>query len=340
MAKEADRATTRFLTPFVIDFIVAGAKLQGRYDLGLLFLLVALANVEHIARDEALDWAYSTESLPDHLRRPISGNAIAQELNLPHETVRRQLNILEQRGALVRVDRRGLIVPREYSMRPEVSEALNTILFSFLKAANDLMAAGFVWPTDKISTIRRLRPAPAGQATPTFLVWRHMLALGVRLVEWGLPIHGTLEHMLLVYATVEHNTRGWTYDPVIARRYASSRSEPPPDNVREPAPVALLCERTGLPRSTVNRMVREQVASRMMQRVGGGVVVPTRVFESPRARDGMVVTHSFFIATASRLAVLSLTGDELRRWYREASGEGQGVISTLEPVRLAAAAGC
>jgi DNA-binding Lrp family transcriptional regulator len=77
----------------------------------LIFTAILDANMAPVNRDPTLQVVYGGDiSAPDHLRRPVSINAVAQSLRLPFETVRRRVNGMTKRGACLQ-DSRGVIVP-------------------------------------------------------------------------------------------------------------------------------------------------------------------------------------------------------------------------------------
>jgi DNA-binding Lrp family transcriptional regulator len=77
----------------------------------LIFTAILDANMVPVNRDPQLRVTYGGDiSAPDHLRRPVSINAVAQSLRLPFETVRRRVSGLAQAGRCV-IDPRGVVVP-------------------------------------------------------------------------------------------------------------------------------------------------------------------------------------------------------------------------------------
>jgi DNA-binding IclR family transcriptional regulator len=79
----------------------------------LIFTAALDANMSLVDRDAALHGAYggAATSAPDHLRRPVSINAVAQSLRLPFETVRRRLLRMVRAGLCV-IGPRGVVIPR------------------------------------------------------------------------------------------------------------------------------------------------------------------------------------------------------------------------------------
>lgn len=84
----------------------------------LIFTAILDANMAPVNRDAELQVIYGGDiSAPDHLRRPVSINAVAQSLRLPFETVRRRVSGMAKRGACIQ-DPRGVIVPNAAVMSP------------------------------------------------------------------------------------------------------------------------------------------------------------------------------------------------------------------------------
>lgn len=60
----------------------------------------------------------------DELREPVSVYAIAHELDMPYETVRRHVRLLIERGLCRRLGNRGVIVPSQTLARPAMMGAV------------------------------------------------------------------------------------------------------------------------------------------------------------------------------------------------------------------------
>jgi DNA-binding Lrp family transcriptional regulator len=87
-----DEAIMRLTGRLVLDHVTA---VRFGFDLldALIFSTITQANVDPITRDPELQLRYATydHPPPDHLRRPISINAVAQSLGIPFETIRRRV---------------------------------------------------------------------------------------------------------------------------------------------------------------------------------------------------------------------------------------------------------
>ncbi len=309
MEKFPDRAATRYLTPFIIDFARAGADFTGSYDLGLLFMLVALSNVEGMSEELAMERERADEPLPDELRRPLSANAIALELNWPRETARRQVNQLIDKGLLVRVGWNGVIVPASTFRGAAALGIQEAVMTQFYRAMDRMIAAGFVWP-------------PAGPASPVasrfdslprFAILRQVMGLALRMTNLSMGAQGRLEAAILLHAITEYNLRALSANPTLSDRFATSHTQAPPDDLREPAPARAIIERTGMSRATVLRLIRQHVESGEIKRVGRGLITSAHIFDAEPRLTAMRVGHGYLQATIGRLAALGVTAEHVRR---------------------------
>ena len=111
--------TTRASLDYIRDTIQIS---RGDGDLldPLIFTTILDANMAPVNRDPTLQIVYGGPdiSAPDHLRRPVSINAVAQSLRLPFETVRRRVIGMVGRGACI-MDARGVVVPNAAVTSPE-----------------------------------------------------------------------------------------------------------------------------------------------------------------------------------------------------------------------------
>lgn len=304
-----DRALNRFIASFILDVMKEEAALFRRHDLGLIFSLVNQANID-AADEEALLQASAHQPAPDVQRRPISALAVAAELGMPRETVRRQVADLVQRGALIRVARNGVIVPPSYLERDEVVAFQGVVVRSFIHMASRMMRSGFIWP----QADRRARPGQSLPDLPNFLIFRQINALALRVARIGLQLDGSVETALLMQAVIEANLADIVRDPQLSRQYASSATPGLPDALKRPASTSGLAQRTGIPIPTTKRLVRRAVEAGTMLRAGRGVVVPNVVLDSPRRIDLRIQVLRDFVAFAQRLAAVGADGEQLRAW--------------------------
>lgn len=117
------RAIARITAGYCLrSFDELRAIFDGDLTMGLISAAVTDANVGHLNSLPGPPYAELDDHVPDSERRPISALALAGELNLPRETVRRYVRKLEAVEA-VRTVRGGLITPQSTLRRPEVLAA-------------------------------------------------------------------------------------------------------------------------------------------------------------------------------------------------------------------------
>lgn len=92
---------------------------------GLIFLAIIQANLQPILEDETLDALYGglDDIPPDAHRVPVSAYAVARDLGVPYETVRRNAKLLIAGGLVERAASNGLVVPSRVFERPEIRRA-------------------------------------------------------------------------------------------------------------------------------------------------------------------------------------------------------------------------
>ncbi len=111
---------------------------------GFVFTAIWTANVRHITSGTAnLTYSALTDLPPDEMRRPVSITALAGSLRMPYETVRRQALTLVRDGVAIRVDGKGVIIPRAQMLRPAMFEGIRTAHAHIARMVADLHRAGF-----------------------------------------------------------------------------------------------------------------------------------------------------------------------------------------------------
>lgn len=108
---EPVRLAMRFTSGFVLRYLEVSRPIAGELFNAILFLAVAVLNVEHITHSQEASARYAAPgaAVPDEARRRVSVRRLAGELGLSFETVRRRTAVLVERGACVR-DAEGLYV--------------------------------------------------------------------------------------------------------------------------------------------------------------------------------------------------------------------------------------
>lgn len=112
------RLAGRLVVEYVLRFTEPITRHIRDVVTGLTLMEIVHANTEELdggqlsAEDQASEGA-----LPDRFRKPISIAALARRLGIPHETVRRHVRHLLDRGLCAKVPR-GYIIPAEALARP------------------------------------------------------------------------------------------------------------------------------------------------------------------------------------------------------------------------------
>ncbi len=139
----------RALVRVSLEFIMRGIDTLGRIhedDLlkGFVFTAIWTANVRHIAAGaENLKYGALDALPPDEMRRPVTVTAVAGSLRMPYETVRRNTLKLIRQGGAVRVDGKGVIIPRDRLDVPAQIEGIRESHANFVRMIADLHRAGF-----------------------------------------------------------------------------------------------------------------------------------------------------------------------------------------------------
>jgi ribosomal protein L13E len=92
---------------------------------GVICLAVVRGNLSHFLGDEAFDRAFSSieAAPPDEMRRPVTIRGLSEFLDLPYETVRRNVARLTKQGLLEK-HAQGYIVPVDVARREVWDEIL------------------------------------------------------------------------------------------------------------------------------------------------------------------------------------------------------------------------
>jgi hypothetical protein len=116
------------------DYLLRSVELLRKATTGgmvdsLICLAVARGNLDHYRGDETFDREFgSIQAIPpDDIRRPVTIRGLAEFLDLPYETVRRNVLRLTTEGLLEK-HRRGYTVPAKIIAREQWTEILRTNL--------------------------------------------------------------------------------------------------------------------------------------------------------------------------------------------------------------------
>jgi DNA-binding Lrp family transcriptional regulator len=227
----------------------------------LIVVAVTQANVEPINRDPALQRAYATygQTPPDHLRRPVSINAIAQSLNLSFETVRRRVLKLTVLG-LFKQTRQGIYAPAKVVFGKQHEAALQGGYERLWALHRALESIGFC------------------EAYPEDLAWDD--ADPLRLVA-----RVSTEYLLRLVETLMEECG----DPVDVAIWLAIFSDAPtlgpkPIAPKTRQPFRRVSQRLGLSEETVRRRALALVERGLCDRVPQGVFVSTETLQRPAVR--------------------------------------------------------
>lgn len=235
-----------------------------------IFLAITRANVRDVTRRAQQTPIYSAveDIPPDELRRPVSVYALARELRIPYETVRRHVAKLVEAGQCVRVED-GLVVPSRVFAQPRLLRTVEQnweLTLYFLRA---LAACG-------------VEATPGVAKPPTADVRRQVQRLSTamfldsleRLTERvGLDLVHTLLYVTIVQANVRHLSGAPATSPPFA-----ALGEVPPDSERKPVSVYAVAREMRLPYETARRQVNKMIELGLVERAAdGGVFTPTAV---------------------------------------------------------------
>ncbi len=108
------------------------------------FTAIWTANVQHITGSwENLAFGELDNLPPDEMRRPVPVNSIALSLRISPETARRHAAKLLRDGAAVRIEGKGLIVPRARLATQSNYDGVRNSYDHIVRTVADLHRAGF-----------------------------------------------------------------------------------------------------------------------------------------------------------------------------------------------------
>jgi predicted transcriptional regulator len=128
---------------------------------GLTYVGVINANTSYLNALDDLPYADIDDHVPDSARRPITAIALAAELGLPRESVRRHVRALENLG-VCQVVKKGLIVPEAVLRQPNMVGPTLRTQTNIRLLLSQLQTIGFPPPWSVMSDDRRLAKARTG----------------------------------------------------------------------------------------------------------------------------------------------------------------------------------
>jgi DNA-binding transcriptional ArsR family regulator len=264
----------------------------------LTFLTISRANVRELtdAGLGAQDFAALEAVPPDELRRGVSVYAVARDLGIPYETVRRHVRKLRDKG-VVDAGAEGLTIPRQVYAAPNQIEAV---------AQNWELVRAFVADAIRFGLV-----APGPGAPPVADVRRQAVRLSIAYFLDSLGVIGrALEQdalsAMVFLAIGRGNVGHFVHDPATQAAYGSVAAIPP-DDVRRPVSAYAVSRGLNLPYETTRRYGLKLVEQGWIERTSnGGLLVPASVVARPGMIQGVVdlaETTQAFLAEMLALGV-------------------------------------
>jgi DNA-binding transcriptional regulator YhcF (GntR family) len=306
-AEAIQRVTTRLIIEFLIKAVCSDARAHGgSLERSLTYFSIQHANVEHLSRDATLAWTYADDYPPDEVRRPISVHALAQAMAASPETTRRRVAALIADGACVKVDGRGVIVPRRHLATAEIRSQRLEVLTAFDEMIEALGQIGFDFSALVRPRAHAAAVAPrGGEPAPVLLVSRIINAYCLKVILDGIPLHGDFVAGVLFVLIMADNIRHITHDPELAWRYAGA-NDAPPDEFRIPVSVRQIATQLGMPYSTVQRQLSKMTEKGFCQRKEGGYIIHNASMNRPEILANGLRMHLWFLAMLGELTALGL----------------------------------
>lgn len=272
-------------------FLLEMQKALGGRDITDSLILVATvqANLGPILADVTLQRAYAgaDQPPPDHLRRPISVNALASSLSLPFETVRRRVRSLVDAG-WCRMTPLGVVVPEPALVTPGHVRMLEDNYLAVRKLYGELRLA------DCLRRPARSDVEPCHEQ-PVRAVARLSSDYALRMIEPFTSHLGDVTDGFLLLAIHGLNTEHLSAQ---LREEIRRVDRFLPDSMRRPAAISQIAERLGLGYELVRRRIRRlQREGRCEVVTGGGIILPASGF----ARAGMAAFVSSNQSNLQRL---------------------------------------
>lgn len=238
----------------------------------LTFLSIARANMRQFTKDPDRSMRYAAMDAvpPDTERVPVTVYAVAKELGIPYETVRRHAAKL-RKDDLCEAVPGGLIIPNRAFFNAAMLEAVTAHWALTQELVNS--AGGYATP---------LSDPPPGDVS------RQVVRLGVDYFLDVIALIGrTLEvdalGALVMRAVSFVNVEQHAYDPTAYPDVPVG----PGDSEREPVSVYAVAKTLSLPYETTRRHVRRLMELGLLEKSGAGVIVPARVSARPQVLMGI-----------------------------------------------------
>jgi DNA-binding Lrp family transcriptional regulator len=166
----------------------------------LVFAAIVQANQALLRNAPAVVARYgeSPEAIPDHLRRPISINAVAESLRLPFESVRRKVRVLIDKQQCVSTPS-GVYVPRSAIVSPRHAAIQAERLARLMRFHDALLGVGFLAPEETLAAhLPEAMKRPANRALSQYML---------RTVDHVVELTGDLTDGFLLLGLAAFNLR-------------------------------------------------------------------------------------------------------------------------------------
>lgn len=275
---DPSRAVGRLSAEFVLAFLKSLSSVSdGDFIDGVIRMAVLDANVRHLVNDSDASRLYASFELPvpDHLRRPVSINAIAASLDMPFETMRRRIRSLHERG-MCKLSDTGVILPEVQLMTDgirafTVQNYAN--LDAFYRALRELA------PDAALAVVDAAPPVAAPPDEPVRLAMRSTVGYALRYIEAAEPVAGDLISAILFLAVQVANVEHITHSPGLSHAYETPQAVVP-DDQRRRVTVQTLSKSLGMSFETTRRRINTLVERGTVARDGQGVYVPSAILLS------------------------------------------------------------
>ncbi len=134
-----ERVVSRATVTYILRYLESAELLAGSFLDGVVFLSIIAANVEHRVGQA------TGEALDDESRRRTPVLALARNMGLPPETVRRRVHALIARDLCAR-DGDGVFVPTAVLKSPAIKAEMERNRANLQRFLVDLDRAGFQYP--------------------------------------------------------------------------------------------------------------------------------------------------------------------------------------------------
>jgi DNA-binding transcriptional ArsR family regulator len=270
----------------------------------LIFLAITRANVGHItsSRDAAMQHLGLGQLPADAQRVPVSVYALARDLRLPYETVRRHVRKLKDLGVCV-VEADGVVAPSWVfhlaAQRPGASNAE--------RAVRDLVANA---ARSGISLQSRFQPVAHDVTLQATRLSTDYFIDSLKAIAQRLDLDIVTVLILLTVGVM--NTEAITDDMELARTYGRLDTIPP-DDLRTPISAYAVSKFLMLPYETTRRTSLWLVELGLMARnASGGLTLPSSAFGRPDMMAAFAEFGGLTLEFLGRLAEYGITADTLK----------------------------